>query len=229
MGLFKRVGDIISANLNELLDGVENPEVMLKQAVREMETARAATMDSAARVIANERLSQKQLVEHRIHLDRWQQEAARAVQVGDDERARFALSRKLERSKLISALEDQLASAAATSLKLKRQIEAMRVRLTEARTKLVNLIARKQAASARKHFASRLNGVAVGAGAFGRFEQLCSRVEQEEAEADALVELGGALESFEEFDPDIEAELESLKCDPAFRDANSSLQAEARE
>lgn len=211
MGLFKRVTDIISANFNELLDGVENPEVMLKQAVREMESALAGAMDSAARVIANEKLSQKQLVEHRAQLGRWQNEAARAVRDADEEKARFALARKLEQAKLAAALEDQVASAAETSVKLRRQTQAMRVRLTEARTTLVNIISRKQVATAQKRFASRINGGCDGTGAFGRFEQMCLKVERAEAEADALVELGGALQLFEEFDPDIEAELESLK------------------
>lgn len=43
MGLFKRISDIISANLNEMLDQEENPEKLLKQAIREMETAMGAT------------------------------------------------------------------------------------------------------------------------------------------------------------------------------------------
>ena len=38
MRLFQRIGDIIAANLNDLVDRFEDPEVMLKQAIREMET-----------------------------------------------------------------------------------------------------------------------------------------------------------------------------------------------
>ena len=34
MGLFKRISDIISANLGELADQYEDPEKMLKQAIR---------------------------------------------------------------------------------------------------------------------------------------------------------------------------------------------------
>ena len=36
MGLFQRFGDIVSANLNDMVDRFEDPEKMLKQAVREM-------------------------------------------------------------------------------------------------------------------------------------------------------------------------------------------------
>ena len=56
MGLFRRFGDILSANLNDLVDRFEDPEKMLRQAIREMEQAVASGLNSAAKVVANERL-----------------------------------------------------------------------------------------------------------------------------------------------------------------------------
>ena len=35
--LFKRISDVIAANLNDLVDRVEDPERMIKQLIREME------------------------------------------------------------------------------------------------------------------------------------------------------------------------------------------------
>ena len=48
MKLFHRVGYILSANLNDLVDRCENPEQMLRQAVREMETSFTQLMEAAA-------------------------------------------------------------------------------------------------------------------------------------------------------------------------------------
>jgi phage shock protein A len=224
MGLFRRVGDIVSANLNELLDGVENPEVMLKQAVREMEAALSSAMDSAARVIANERLLDRQLAEHRGHLERWRNEATSSVRAGVDERARAALVRKTEQQKLVEALEDQRIAAAETSGRLRRQIEAMRVRLGEAQAKLVQVCARRQAVRAQKEFASRL----CSAGAFGRFERMCLRVDRAEAEADALLELSRTFDAIDDFDFSVEDELIALKQQFAkAADAGSSTLQEA--
>ena len=56
MRLFQRIGDIIAANLNDLVDRFEDPEVMLKQAIREMETMIESATGGAARAIAGERL-----------------------------------------------------------------------------------------------------------------------------------------------------------------------------
>ncbi len=35
--IFKRVHDVVNANINELLDRIEDPERMIKQVIREME------------------------------------------------------------------------------------------------------------------------------------------------------------------------------------------------
>jgi phage shock protein A len=55
MGLFKKISDIISANLGEMAESFEDPEKMLKQAVREMgETIQEATKETA-KALASEK------------------------------------------------------------------------------------------------------------------------------------------------------------------------------
>ena len=55
MRLFKRIGDIISANLNDLTDHFEDPEAMLRQAIREMETSINEVTEQTAKAMANEK------------------------------------------------------------------------------------------------------------------------------------------------------------------------------
>ena len=61
MGLFKRISDIISANLGEMAEEWEDPEVMLKQAVREMEQSIHTATQETARTLANEKKLIKEL------------------------------------------------------------------------------------------------------------------------------------------------------------------------
>lgn len=211
MGIFKRVGDIISANINELIDEFEDPEKMLRAAVREMETAIRTAMDTAAKVIGAEKLLTKQLAEHRRHVETCQQAAKDAVARGDDDAARTALTRKTEHEKLMAALTDQLSATQSAANKLRRQIEAMQVRLAEARRKQVTLTARKQVAESTWKLAADLGSTSVDTGAFSRFDSLCQRVEQAEAEAEALLELSGCVESIPTVALDVEAELQELK------------------
>lgn len=211
MRLFRRVSDIISANLNDLVDRFEDPETMLRQAVREMEAAVSGAMDSAARAIANERLLERRLGEHRRQVERWQARARQSVRQGDDA-VRRALVRKAEHQKLAAALGDELDEARVAARSLRRRIDAMRVRLEEARRRLLMLSARRQTAEARRRLSKDCTSVARHDMAFGRFERLCERVEFAEAEADALVELAGdGFDDDAEFDPEIEAELQAIK------------------
>ena len=216
MGLFKRVSDIISANLNDMVDRFEDPEKMLNQAIREMETAIGNSMDSAARVMANGKLLEKQLANQRGQAERWQQRATDAVSTGDDDAARHALIRKKEQEKLTCALEDELATTQFVGKKLRRQIEAMNVKLAEARRKIVTLSARKQTAQLHKQLATSVNYTTVNERAFGRFDRLCEKIERTEAEAEALIELtgyDGSVDDVAETDMDleIESELRELK------------------
>src|SRR5436190_74324 len=96
MGIFKKINDIISANLNDLTDSWENPEQMLRQAIREMEESIGAATRETARALANEKLLGKELEKNRSQARRWEERAEQAVSAGDDELARKALKRKKE-------------------------------------------------------------------------------------------------------------------------------------
>ena len=109
MGLFQRISDIISANLNEMTESMEDPETMLKQAIREMEQSISDATHETAKVLANEKLMAKELANNEQQAHDWQRKAEKAVDAGDDGLARKALTRKQEHQKLVTALRDQLA------------------------------------------------------------------------------------------------------------------------
>lgn len=214
MGLFRRVSDIISANLNEMVDRFEDPEKMLNQAIREMEMAIRRAMDTAARVIANEKLLEKQLARQRRQIEHWQQRAAGCAKSGEDDPTRYALIRRRESEKLVAALQDELDQTRRVGEKSRRQIDAMRVKLHEALRKLVTLSAAKQTAVIQRQLATRMNAAVFSESAFGRFDRLCGNIERAEAEAEALYELSSDGESPDAGrDFEIEAELEALKND----------------
>jgi phage shock protein A len=190
MGVFKRISDIISANLNELTESFEDPELMLKQAIREMETSINEVTEQTAKVMANEKTLARELQSNRQQLDQWQGRAVTAVEAGDDGLAKKALARKREHEKLVAALEDQLATARDASTTLRRQLEGMKAKLAEAKRNLATLSARKRAADFSKRMELQASvATEVNDRAFAKFDRLKAKVEQAEAEAEALREL----------------------------------------
>src|SRR4051812_35153100 len=112
MPLFRRVGDIVAANLNDLVDRFENPEVMLRQAIREMEAMIEDATGAAARAVAGERLLSKDLADQERRALSRKVAAEDAVARGDDDRARRAIVEALEHEASVRNLAEQHSSAA---------------------------------------------------------------------------------------------------------------------
>ena len=187
MGILHRVSYIITANINDLVDRFEDPERMLRQAIREMQASVAASMDGAARAIAAERLLAKDLDHNAAQAAIWHEKAGKAVESEDDALARKALRFCLEHEHRAAALRRELKAAEEANRKLRRRIDGMRLKLAEANRKLAVLAARQRTAAARKQVLSRAQG---GPGAaFDAFARLEERIQRSEAEADALADL----------------------------------------
>lgn len=222
MGLFKRISDIISANLNDMTEGFEDPEMMLKQAIREMEQSINDATQETAKVLANEKLLAKELQNNEQQAQDWQRKAEKSVEAGDDGLARKALSRRQEHQKLVVALHDQLKLAKDASQMLKHQLEGMQAKMAEAKRNLATLSARKKAADFKKKMATSSTLVEPGSAAdnaFAKFDRLREKVERAEAEADAYAELQSTNSSATPDEPhlpsraddEVDDELQALK------------------
>jgi phage shock protein A len=220
MGVFQRISDIISANLNEMTEGFEDPERMLKQAVREMEETIAEVTNQTAKAMASETLLSRELERNLSQRQQWQDRAEKAVEDGNDDLARKALTRKNEHEKLADALKAQLEDARAASASLRCQLSAMKAKLAEGKRNLATLTARKRAADFRKKMETQAAGgvFEVDDNAFAKFDRMKAKVVQAEAEAAAMAELRGLggdppVEKFDvpAEDFDVSAELAELK------------------
>ena len=215
MGLFKRVGDILSANVNDLVERFESPETMLRQAIREMDEAVARQMESTARAIADERIIDKELHRLREQAAARHHEARAAVGRGDDDAARRALSQRHEVEKLITVLEVQRTEVRTTSERLRHELDAMRIRRREAEHIWRTLIALNNSAQARKQLAGANTVPSGDQTGFAKFERWQQTIERDEVETTALLELNGVREELDEFTSTsaraVDAELLALK------------------
>jgi phage shock protein A len=159
-----------------------------------MEDSISDATAQTAKAMAGEKMMARELDRNRKQAEEWQSRAATAVDAGDDDLARKALSRKREHENLATALEDQLETAREASVTLRRQLDGMKAKLAEAKRSLTTLSARKRSADFRKKMECQAAGLGAEAddSPFAKFDRLKARVEQSEAEADALAELRAA-------------------------------------
>ena len=220
MGIFNRVSDIISANLHEMIEKFEDPETMLKQAIREMQTTIDDARQNTARAVADEKLIARELQKNRREATAWAQRAETAVVDQNDDLARRAIRRKQEYEKVAAALREQLSSAEQSSKVLRRQLEAMQAKLADAKRRQGVLTARKRAAEMGARLSEAPTDEPITTSAFAKFDRMREKVELTEAHAEALRDLEddeatGVTISDESVtgatDDVIEAELEALK------------------
>jgi phage shock protein A len=214
MGIFTRFRDIISANINSMLDNAEDPEKMIRMMIREMEDTLVEIKSSCAGVMANAKTVQRQVNEAGNRENDWNMKAALAVDKGRDDLAREALVEKRRYSRKAEALEDELVELNGLVEKYKADIYQLEDKLRTAREKQRILVQRH--IHARKKIRAeeeiRRMDSAESILKFNRFE---NRIERLESEAD-LVNIGRKTTLEEKFDnlmadEDIENELAALK------------------
>jgi phage shock protein A len=215
MGLFSRITDVFKANVNDVLDKVEDPEKMLKQMVIEMEESVNKTTLAVAQAIANEKGLERKIEKTRRDKDEWEQKAMQALQASRDDLARAALEKKAISERNLADLVPIHVQARDTANKLRTQLDSLKSKLDEARSRQSTLIARSQAAKAQKQIAQSISG--VGSDAFSKFDKFEGKIEKLESEAVAFEELAGGSTSLDdEFKklssgPGIDTELEAMK------------------
>ena len=215
MGIFSRISDVFKANVNDALDKAEDPEKMIKQMVIEMEESVNKSTLAVASAIANEKSLQRKLEKARGDAADWQEKAKQALTAGREDLAKAALEKKSVSERNAADLEPIYQQAKQTADKMREQLNKLKAKLEEARTRQSTLIARSQAAKAQKQISQSFSG--VGSDAFGKFDKFENKIEKSEAEAEAYGQLAGDESSLEdEFkqlgtSSDTDAELLKMK------------------
>jgi len=213
MSIFARVSDIFKANVNDMLDKMEDPEKMVKQMIIEMEEALVKATSALAKAMANERNLRKQQENAVLQAKQWEDKAAMALKAGNADLAKQALSKKIVFDGQVKQYDAMTAQASSTTSQLRSQLDTLKMRLDEARMKQATLVARAQTAKTQKEF-STVMGSNVGQGAFAKFEKMEKKIEGMEAEAQAFSELSGdapADDPFKDMEKDMQLEAEMAK------------------
>lgn len=214
MGIFTRVRDVISSNINAMLDKAEDPEKMIKMIVREMEDTLVEVKASCAGAMATKKKIERELGAVQARADEWAGKARLAVDKGREDLAREALLEKRRYLARVDALHEEQAQCDALVEQYQSDIGQLEEKLTMAREKQRVLVQRHIHAQKKKQAENHIRKVDT-ADAMARFETFEHRIDRMEAEAD-LINYGRKPTLDEEFsklegDEALERELADLK------------------
>jgi phage shock protein A len=214
MGIMDRLSTLVRANVNDLIDRAEDPEKMIDQILRDMETNIGQARQQVASMIAQEKELQADYNETSKLATEWGAKAQRAVTAGKDDLAREALRRKRDNEQNATVYQQQLTVQEQTVAKLKDQLRQLEAKYQATMSQRDTLLARARRARAQEHVARTLTTFSP-MDPSADLERMERKIRGSEAKAAAMVEMGD--DSFEtqfqelDYDTDIEAELARLK------------------
>ena len=142
MGIFTRFRDIISSNINAMLDRAEDPEKLIKLMIREMEDTLVELKAACAGVIADRKKTGRRLSEIQGREQHWDDRAHLAVRKGRDDLAREALLEKRRFTQMAEGLQGELTEQDELINQYHDDIQQLEAKLHTAREKQRMLVHR---------------------------------------------------------------------------------------
>lgn len=191
MGIFDRMGRVISSNFNALLDKADDPRKSIELTLEEMGAQIKAGREEVVRAVAAEKQLRRRIEELDAEIAKWAGRAELAVRQGDDELAREALLQKRRLTGERDRAEALRGEQRGQALEMKAELERMEAKLAELSARKGTLAA--QAAQARAVGTAEGGGARVGGAAFAEFRRMEDQIEGVEAAFQAQREVDEAL------------------------------------
>lgn len=214
MGVFTRLRDIISSNINAMLDAAEDPEKLIRLMVQEMEDTLIEVKANCAGAIATRKKAERAEAAAKTAVAEWRDRAGLAVDRGREDLAREALREKKKFEEKVEMFAAEVAACAGLVDQYKQDIAAVEAKIQTARDKHRLLAQRHVRARNHKQAQTTLRK-ADSLEALARFDRLENRIERMEAEADLVDPASNAslMEQFESLkgEDELDRELAALK------------------
>ena len=148
MNMFDRFARVVKSNVNQVLGNLEDPEKVLDQAVADMQNDLVKIRQSYAEIFATQKRSQKQKDDADAAAADWYKRAQLALDKGDEELAKEALSRRQIQVEVADGLAATIEKQAVAIDKLYNSMTALDNKISDAKRQKDAMVARARTAKA---------------------------------------------------------------------------------
>lgn len=211
MKTFKRFKNIISSNVNSVLDSIEDPEKMVQLMIHDVENSIRDTKQ-ALREKKSEKISTAEQIKEKEELvKRWEQRALLAVQEGKDTLAKEALAEKKKTFETIEQLKENLNTLDTIIASEEASIEKLNEKFASIKAKKSSLVARAQHAQQKSKINETLRAT-ESIDFSDKLDDLTAKIEEmeEKAGVDDEISHEKAFKDLER-NKEVERELAALK------------------
>ncbi|MEC0600744.1 PspA/IM30 family protein [Bacillus spizizenii] len=190
MSIIGRFKDIMSANINALLDKAENPEKMVDQYLRNMNSDLAKVKAETAAVMAEEQRAKRELHECQADMEKMESYAMKALQAGNEGDARKFLERKTSLESKLSELQTANQIAVTNAAQMRKMHDKLVSDIGELEARK-NMIKAKWAVAKTQERMNKL-GASVSNTSQSAFGRMADKVNKALDQANAMAELNSA-------------------------------------
>ena len=194
MGILSRFKDIMSANINALLDKAEDPEKMIDQYLRNIESDLGKVKAETAAVMAEETRCKRQLDECTEEVNKYQRYAEKAVAAGNDSDAKQFLAKKAQLTQQQATLQQTYEVAKTNATKMRQMHDKLCKDIADLNARKDSIKAKVAAAKTQEKLnklGASVDGVKGSMSAFDRME---AKADNMLDKANAMAELNSSAE-----------------------------------
>ncbi len=192
MGIISRFKDIMAANINALLDKAEDPEKMIDQYLRNLESDLAKVKQETASVMAEETKTKRQLDECAEEIAKMQAYAEKAVLAGNDEDAKKFLMKKKDLVVKQASLQETYKVASDNAAKMRQMHDKLVSDISQLNARRDALKAKIAVAKTQETINKIGSSVSGAADSLSAFDKLEAKVNRKLDEANAMAELNNS-------------------------------------
>jgi len=189
MAILERFGDIIKANVNALLDKMEDPSKMIDQYMREMMEDLAEVKEATAGVMAEEARTKRLADESQAAVAKYAEFAKKALKAGNEGDARVFITKKQELEATGAGLMTAYAAAHENAVKMRQMHDKLASDIEKLSARRDMIKAKVAVAKTQKTVNEAAAKTGETQGAMGAFERMEDKADRMLDEASAMQEL----------------------------------------
>ena len=189
MGILKRFKDIMSSNINALLDKAEDPEKMIDQYMRDLQEDLRKVKSETATVMAEEQRCKRQLDECDAEIAKMQNYAEKALLAGNEADAMKFLEKKNQLIQKQVPLQQAYDAAAANSAKMKQLHDKLTKDVQDLNNRRDAIKAKVQVAKTQEKMNKMVGSIGDSSASLAAFDRMEAKANSMLDKANAMSEL----------------------------------------
>lgn len=188
-GILSRFKDIMSSNVNALLDKVEDPMKMIDQYLRNLESDLGKVKSETAAVMAEETRAKRELDECLVSINKMQMYAEKALLAGNEADAKTFLENKANLNQKLSSLQQTYDIAKENSANMRTMHDKIVKDIGELNSRRDQLKAKMAIAETQEKLNKIGSSISGAKGNMSKFNEMEAKINKKLDEANAMAQL----------------------------------------